>query len=332
VVLNVPCRDLLLGSTKLARKEQGDTWPRLKALYLREGDQHWLEHLPTFRELQILSLKGLASGSPTIDQSAIGNIAKCRNLRAINLVFSKLDEVERLLDIARGCPLLQKFSVWLLDFRVDRELANSLLLNLFRALPRLEFLALGLEFQMDGALLQDLTRHCAQLTVLELPQTQLCLSLALMRKVHTFWYLESMQLARIYFQNPRRMMQWDRIRSIATEWRRVFPKLQRMPCTADVYSRYMLDGYSSGESADEASVSSDEEMPRLDFDDYDSDWFVLRTKLWRVLGYPKDQLIHDKIQNMWQTNLEIRTVGWPVMPLEAFSDRDLHSSTAHGVR
>jgi hypothetical protein len=42
----------------------------------------------------------------------------------------------------------------------------------------------------------------------------------------------------------------------------------------------MSDGYSSEESADETSVSSDEEIPRLDFDDYDSDWFVLRTKLW----------------------------------------------------
>jgi hypothetical protein len=296
-------------------------------LYLREGDQHWLEQLPTFKELQILSLKGLASGPPTINQSAIENIAKCRNLRSINLVFSKLDEVEMLLDIARGCPLLQKFSVRLPGIRVKPELANSLLLNLFRALPRLEFLALGLKFQMDGAILQDLARHCPQLTVLALPKTQLCLSLALMRKVHTFWYLESMQLARIYFQNPRRMMQRDKIRSIATGWRRVFPKLRGMPCTADVYSRYMLDGDSSEESADEASVSSDEEMPRLDFDDYDSDWFVLRTKLWRVLGYPKDQLIHDKIQNMWQTNLEIGTVGWPVMPLEAFCEPDLHSSS-----
>jgi hypothetical protein len=66
-------------------------------LYLREGDQHWLEQLPTFKELQILSLKGLASGTPTINQSAIENIAKCRNLRSINLVFSKLDEVEMLL-------------------------------------------------------------------------------------------------------------------------------------------------------------------------------------------------------------------------------------------
>jgi hypothetical protein len=151
------------------------------------------------------------------DQSATGNIAKCRNLRAINLVFSKLDEVEMLPGIARGCPILQKLSIWPLDFRVERELAKSLLLYLFRALPRLEFLALGLKFQMDGALLQDLARHCPHLTVLELPRTQLCISLALMRKVHTFWYLESMQLARIYFQNPRRMMQRDKIRNIATE-------------------------------------------------------------------------------------------------------------------
>lgn len=89
----------------------------------------------------------------------------------------------------------------------------------------------------------------------------------------------------------------------------------------------MLDGYISEESANEVSVSSDEEMPRLDFDDYDSDWFVLRTKLWRVLGYLKDELIHDKIQNMWRTNLEIRTVGWPVMPLEVFCELDLHSSS-----
>lgn len=304
----------------------------MKALYLREGDQHWLEQLPALRELQILSLKKLASGTPAIDQNATENIAKCRNLRVINLVFSELDDIAMLLDIARGCPLLQKFSIWPLGCRVESELVNSLLVNLLRALPRLEYLALGLKFQMDGAILHDLARHCPQLTVLELPRSQLCLSLALMTKVHPLRYLESMQLARIYFENPRRMMQRDNIRSIATEWRRVFPKLRGMPCTADVYSQYMLDGYSSEESADEASVSSDEEMPGLDFDDYDSNWFILRTKLWRVLGYPKDQLIHDKIQNMWQTNLEIRTVGWPVMPLEAFSDQDQYSSTAHGVR
>jgi hypothetical protein len=30
---------------------------------------------------------------------------------------------------------------------------------------------------------------------------------------------------------------------------------------------------------------------------------------------------------MWQTDLEIGTVGWPVVPLEAFSDPELHSSS-----
>jgi hypothetical protein len=94
----------------------------------------------------------------------------------------------------------------------------------------------------------------------------------------------------------------------------------------------MLDGYSSEESADDGDGSSDEGTPGLRFDDYDSDWFILRTKLWRALDYPKDQIIHDKVQNMWKTNMEIQTVGWPVMPLEAFSDPDQYSSTAHGVR
>lgn len=167
----MPYCEHLLRSITSTSLEHGDTWLRIKALYLREGDQHWLEQLPTFKELQILSLKGLASGSPTINQSAIENIVKCRNLRSINLVFSKLDEVEMLLDIARGCLLLQKFSVQLPGIRVKPELANSLLLNLFCALPCLEFLALGLKFQMDGAILQDLARHCPRLTVLALPKT-----------------------------------------------------------------------------------------------------------------------------------------------------------------
>jgi hypothetical protein len=314
LALNIPCGGLTLGSETSAREEQGDTWPRVKALYLREGVQHWLEQLPKLRELEILSLRKLASGNPSINQIAIENVAKCRNLRAVNLVLNELDDVEMLLRIAHGCPLLQKFSVWARALRVESGAANSLLSSLARALPRLEFLALGLEFQMDGAILQDLARHCPQLTVLELPRTQLLLSLGLMAKTSRLGHLESMHLRRIYFRNPRRMMQWDKIRSIAREWRRIFPKIRGMPCTADVYSRYMLDDYTSEGSGDEVSVSSDEEVPDLDFDDYDSVWFILRTKLWRSLGYPKDQLIHDKIQNMWQTN------------------PDLYSTTAHGVR
>jgi hypothetical protein len=144
LALNIPCCGLILGSETSAREEQGDTWPRVKALYLREGDQHWLEQMPKLRELQILSLRKLASRSPSINQSVIENVAKCRNLRAINLVLNELDDVEMLLSIMHGCPLLQKFSVWALGLRVEPRAANSLLSSLSRALPRLEFLALGL--------------------------------------------------------------------------------------------------------------------------------------------------------------------------------------------
>lgn len=104
-----------------------------------------------------------------------------------------------------------------LGLRVERGAANSLLSSPLRALPRLEFLALGLEFQMDGAILQDLARHCPLLTVLKLPQTQLLLSLSLMTKTSTLRHLESTQLASIYFRNPRRIMQWDKFSSIARE-------------------------------------------------------------------------------------------------------------------
>lgn len=50
-------------------------------------------------------------------------------------------------------------------------------------------------------------------------------------------------------------------------------------------------------------MSADEEIDR------DRDWFILRTKLWRVLGYGHDRLIHDNMQYMWQNNLQIGSIG-----------------------
>jgi hypothetical protein len=80
-------------------------------------------------------------------------------------------------------------------------------------------------------------------------------------------------------------------------------------------------------------VSADEETafskPGIDFDDYESDWFVLRTKMWRVLGYGKDHLVLDNVQYIWQTNLETEIIGWPLVPLAAFSDPGAHSTTAN---
>lgn len=255
-----------------ARKEQRDPWPKLKALYLRKVDQDWLQRLPKFEELQILSLQ-LASGIPAIDQSAIKEIAKCRCLRVIDLGIHEFEDVEALLAIAHGCPLLRKFRV---PFVGPRELEESLFLDLLRALPCLEFLELGLKFRMDGATLQELARRCPRLTVLELFQTRLCLSLAQMGNVCPFPQLEILRVKEVWFENPRRLMQHRKIQNIATEWRRIFPKLRDMPCPADIYSRYMVEDDLSEEPEDTASVSADEEMlprePGLDFKDYGSDW------------------------------------------------------------
>ncbi|GLA79098.1 hypothetical protein AtubIFM55763_001766 [Aspergillus tubingensis] len=120
--------------------------------------------------------------------------------------------------------------------------------------------------------------------------------------------------------------------SVATEWRRIFPKLRGIPCPGDLYSQSMQEDELGEEiQGDSAGLSVDEEVsstePSLDWDDYDPDWFIFRTKLWKVLGYRKDLLIHDKIQYMWQTYLEIEMVRWPIVPLAAFSDPDLHSTT-----
>lgn len=348
LALTIPNRAALLGSSSitLTSKEQGGLWPKLKMLYLGVADQHWLEQFPKFEKLQILKLE------KPISQNFIEKIAKCRLLLVIDVVFDELDEVEALLDIARDCPLLQKFSVSHLGlgFEGKPELAENLCVALLRTLPHLEHLELNLRFQMDGARLLDLTRHCPRLTVLELPQARLCLSLALLTKARSFWQLEIMHFASIFFEYPRRLMESDSIQAIATEWSRIFPKLRGMPCPADIYSSYMLEDDLNDESeGDIASVSADEEMldlneeserdwasvsadeelslsePGLDFDDYESDWFILRTKLWKVLGYG---VIDDKIENMWQKKLEIETIGWPIVPLMAFSDPDGHSTTA----
>ncbi|KAE8397276.1 hypothetical protein BDV37DRAFT_61238 [Aspergillus pseudonomiae] len=312
--------------------KQGIAWPNMKALYIREGEEDWLDQLPEFEKLQILSLENLGPEIRVIDHSIIENIATCRHLQVLNLHFGEFRDEEELIQIARCCPLLRKFSVRCIDFRADPTLGEDLLLGLLPALPHLEFLALGVKFQMPGALLQDISSHCPRLTVLDLPMTQLCISLAVINELHPLWRLESMHFARIYFENPRHLMQRDKLQSVATEWRRIFPKLRVIPCPGDLYSQSMQEDELGEEiQGDSASLSADEELsstePSLDWDDYDSDWFIFRTKLWKVLGYRKDLLIHDKIQYMWQTDLEIEMIRWPIVPLAAFSDPDLHSTT-----
>jgi hypothetical protein len=59
-------------------------------------------------------------------------------------------------------------------------------------------------------------------------------------------------------------------------------------------------------------------LQEMGFDFSDPDCSILRTKLWKDLGYGKALLSFQKIENMWQRNLEIETVGWPVVPSTDF--------------
>ena len=127
-----------------------------------DRDQHWLDQLLIFRELLILSLRILASKTASIYQN-VKNIRRCQDLRVINCDFGELDNIEMLINIARGCLLLQIFRVWPGGCRIEPGVVNSLLSDLFHAPPCLEYLALCLEFQMDGAIFEDLARHCPQL-------------------------------------------------------------------------------------------------------------------------------------------------------------------------
>ncbi|GCB25500.1 hypothetical protein AAWM_08385 [Aspergillus awamori] len=338
LALITPNWDPLLTSESLSLTEENhrSAWPKLKALSLRGWGPLWLEQLPKFEGLQILRLKK-PPRVHNITQIAIDNIAKCRHLQVIDVTFDGLVDLKAFLDIAHGCPLLRGFSVMHLGFRVEAGRAKDLFMDLTRALPRLEFLHLSLEFQMDGTMLQDIACHFPRLSVLDLPQGQLIISLASMMEIQPLRHLESMHLSRIYFTNPRRMMQEDNFQSIVAEWRRVFPKLLGMSCPADFYSGSYLqvDELNQGPE-DGDGVSVDEEVlrsaPELGFDDYESHWMRLRTKLWRALGYRRDQLINDKVQYMWQTNLGIETIGWPVVPLGAFSDPDSYSTTTNCLR
>ncbi|KAE8553789.1 hypothetical protein EYB25_005171 [Talaromyces marneffei] len=354
----------------MTRRKQSKLWPNLKALYLGMGDEHWLEQIPDFKELQILSIQEFVSGTRIFNSDVISKIGKCRELRVIDVYFRERNDIEALLDIAHGCPLLQKLRVL---HRCPRDQLSPLniLSDLLRSLPHLEFLELDFKFRMDGAHIQDLAVHCPRLPVLRLCETWLCLSIAQMRMVDPLRQLELVHFREVLFENPQHLMEPHIFSTIVAEWRRIFPKLREMPCPADIYGIDMERGnmndtsernivnirsndetplsvledteeYNSvmltlsndeqmflDESEDSEADSSEEEEeeeavfpgePELNYNYFGSDWFSLRIKLWRELQYGQGQFTHDRMASIWRTNLEIEKIGWPVMPLEAYSD------------
>lgn len=305
-------------------------WPKLKALYLDTPCRRWFTDLSNFQELQILNIQKLEPEKNRIDFALCANIAKCQNLRSLDLRFVGFDNVEALLDIARGCQKLQKLSVWGLILREESGLVEDFFFDLICALPQVEVLALGLKFRIDSGLLGNMAYYCPQLTILELPQCRLYLSLPSLKDAsYSFQNLKSMHCRRVLFETPRTLIRQGKILEISKEWCRIFPKLEQIPCPADIYSQHMGDDNTSDESSEDGATNYVDERilwdnPELDYDDYMTCWFILRVKLWRALGYGTDPSTRG-MGNVWQSDLEIQITGWPVIPLKAFSNTEDYS-------
>ena len=316
-------------------KEIGTTcWPRLRALYLQVADQYWLQKLPMFEKLQILELRDIKSLQPDFLEELAHSISRCRYLQVVDLEFGKVDDSQIFSTMASGCPLLQRFCVSATDS--GPEMTGDQFSRLLQALPQVEVLSLPVRFRMGASKLRDLVNCCWRLKVLEMLHTRLYLSLESLVEAPSLSRLRELSLHSVWFEKPGRYAQLRSLQSLATEWSRVFPQMRQAPCPADVYGPEVQieENPSIRESErddDDWSTDDDTEMsmdePGLDFDDYNSDWFHMRRRLWKLLGYKMDDCYEaiTGIKHMWQTDFEIEKLDWPITPTKAFLDPKTHS-------
>ncbi len=152
--------------------------------------------------------------------------------------------------------------------------------------------------------------------------------------------VRELRLRSVLFKNPRRYAQLRSLQSIATEWSRVFPHIRRIPCPGDVYGPEvhieqdpLSDPLSREPDRDDEGWSTDDHSrmllddPGLDFDEYGSGFFRMRRRLWKLLGYEWSDCYEAVAgtKHMWQTDREIETFDWPIIPARAFVDPKSHS-------
>ncbi|KAI9372828.1 hypothetical protein BJX61DRAFT_505607 [Aspergillus egyptiacus] len=306
------------------RPEGKTLWPRLKALYLHETDDYWVDQLPKFKQLRILNLAGLVLNTHT-PESVLKNIAKCRHLQVIDIRLDGLHDVEALLDLARACTTLKKLNIGHPGFGVNRQKVKDLIIGLVRVLPHLEYLWLPLPTQVDGSILPIIARHCPNLAVLKLSMTELVLSIDQMKEIPPLQRLESMRLSKIYVQDPPDVLKEEETQVFATQWRRIFPRLQGRPCAILLH---MPDENSSRPT--EAKQVHNESIPESDRFIFDAEDYHLRdspARPWKALLEDEEELISGNISDMWQSNLETETIGWPVVSLDRYFLPGTYSTT-----
>ncbi|KAL2833956.1 hypothetical protein BJY01DRAFT_89753 [Aspergillus pseudoustus] len=302
-------------------------WPNLQALYAGQGydTQYWTQHFNLFESLQILRLRIVIDGDSGEFGIPFQAITKFRGLRALQLEFYVPTGAEGLLDIVKHCTLLRRLSVNEL-----KDLSASVISDLLPYLPRIERLELdSKKFRADGKLLEELAAHCPRLTFVDLKNARLWLPLAQLKNVKPLERLEWMRFGSIYFENPRNLMKPDVMPVLLSEWRRVFPRLRGPACEADepYWVEHMLsEGWSgfmkkyqpmSFINLTDNTTSSE---PDLSFDETSgSPWRRFRELLWGALGFKvPPRRFYPPMKHMWQSDLEIETIGWPVVPLLAF--------------
>ena len=336
-------------------------WPSLRALYVEVCNQTCFELLPKFKEIRIVVFNRDATIDNHLNHQMVGHISMCPNLQVLDLGQYKIRNATLLPKLAQSCPQLKKLCLGISLFPEENKPVNEIFKSLVHYLARLEFLTLYWKCRMGVPMLLDLAVHCPRLVVLNLPETRLCISLTDLKSAHSLSKLQTMKLRTVWFADPHNLLQPDKLKDLAVVWRKVFPGLRIVPCSADKYSKYWdediedidnvseeeLDleiGDASEEELDlESGDASEEELdlesgdiseeeiasqePPLDFDDHGSRWFLLRVLLWRTLGYERESCHIDKLLNMWQFNLEIDIIKWPVVPFEAFLDSTEYSTS-----
>ncbi|EFY84596.1 hypothetical protein MAC_09345 [Metarhizium acridum CQMa 102] len=235
----------------LEAEDQQSLWPKLKLLHLANCNQYWLRELPKFKELRAVHLGRPVPYTAGMSKRIGEAIVQCRHLQDIMLDFWKLEDLDVILGIARGCPLLRGVTIRLDDFREVPKLTKSFLFNLLRALPLLELLDIfyhGSILSLDGSALRDIALYCPRLKVLLLPWVRLCLSYSKMTQYYPQQRLEAMEFMGVWLRGRRQSMERNKI---LTEWRRIFPRLRAMPCEM-VSMRFGLQN--------ESDYSADEDM------------------------------------------------------------------------
>ncbi|GAM38753.1 hypothetical protein TCE0_033r09742 [Talaromyces pinophilus] len=102
-----------------------------------------------------------------------------------------------------------------------------------------------------------------------------------------------------------------------------------------------LLGSRSVEEVPEMPLSEDDDTEESSSEEEEDDWghipfsprrdddapFPLRLSLWKAIAYGRDrnvlmsmQSMQGNVVNMWQTSFEIETIGWPVLPFDAFTN------------